>query len=123
MTFYFSQILARTSTQYKLWFISRHNWEILMTKITLAYAVFIFLTQAYLVSAQAATKQVTLMTYNVENLFDLTHDRDKNDYAYMPYIEKRNNKTKREKKGSVVHIEYVPVPDAMIIMMIIVMIL
>ena len=92
MPFNFNRILVRTSTQYKLWFMSRHNGEILMTKISLTYAVFIFLIQAYLVSAQAATKQVTLMTYNVENLFDLKHDQKKNDYAYMPYIEKRNNK-------------------------------
>ena len=30
------------------------------------------------------TARVSLMTYNVENLFDTVHDEGKDDYAYLP---------------------------------------
>ena len=32
----------------------------------------------------ADTARVSLMTYNVENLFDTVHDEGKDDYAYLP---------------------------------------
>lgn len=28
--------------------------------------------------------QMTIMTYNVENLFDTVHDENKNDYEFLP---------------------------------------
>jgi endonuclease/exonuclease/phosphatase family metal-dependent hydrolase len=40
----------------------------------------------------AAAKSVSVMTYNVENLFDLTHDPQKNDYTFLPLAEKQRLK-------------------------------
>ena len=34
--------------------------------------------------------RVSLMTFNVENLFDTTHDLEKNDLAFLPLCEKEN---------------------------------
>ena len=34
-------------------------------------------------------QRVSLMTYNVENLFDTDHDPGKDDYAYLPLSVKR----------------------------------
>lgn len=34
--------------------------------------------------AQADQKQLTVMSYNVENLFDAAHDKGKNDYTFTP---------------------------------------
>ena len=33
---------------------------------------------------QARASDLTLMTFNVENLFDLRHDEGKNDETYLP---------------------------------------
>ena len=35
-----------------------------------------------------ASRSVTIMTFNVENLFDSSHDEGKNDYTYLPLAEK-----------------------------------
>lgn len=42
----------------------------------------------------ATLKTVSIMTFNVENLFDTTHDEGKNDYTYMP-ISAKDNATHR----------------------------
>ena len=52
-----------------------------MTKALLTACIFIF------VSLQASASQnssFTVMTYNVENLFDWEHDKGKEDYTYLP---------------------------------------
>ncbi|MCO4755188.1 MAG: hypothetical protein KC478_11955, partial [Bacteriovoracaceae bacterium] len=38
-----------------------------------------------ILSYGAFAKTVTLMSYNVQNLFDTTHDAGKDDYTYLPY--------------------------------------
>ena len=42
-----------------------------------------------LVSASASAKNISLMTYNLENLFDTVHDEGKTDYTYMPLKTKK----------------------------------
>lgn len=42
-------------------------------------------------SNTALGKNFSVLSYNVENLFDTTHDTDKDDYTYLPLEEKRNN--------------------------------
>jgi len=39
----------------------------------------------------ATATTVKVMTYNVENLFDTTHDVNKDDYTYLPLLVKRNS--------------------------------
>lgn len=46
------------------------------------------LTQA--ATAQTGSDRVSVMTYNVENLFDWQHDKGKNDLTYLPKAEKQN---------------------------------
>ena len=41
-----------------------------------------------------ATPTLTLMTFNVENLFDNLHDKGKNDLTYLPRIEKQSTQHK-----------------------------
>lgn len=36
------------------------------------------------------TDEVSLMTFNVENLFDTKHDKNKDDYAFLPIEQKKN---------------------------------
>ncbi|MEK2645874.1 endonuclease/exonuclease/phosphatase family protein [Bdellovibrio sp. BCCA] len=38
-----------------------------------------------------ADNEVSVMSFNVENLFDTVHDEDRNDYAYLPYMVKKTN--------------------------------
>ncbi len=59
---------------------------------------FLFLTIILLISACSSTEKwksspndITIMTYNVQNLFDTVHDEGKNDYAYLPKAVKDNN--------------------------------
>lgn len=40
-------------------------------------------------SFTASEQRVSLMTYNVENLFDTVHDAGKDDFAYLPLTEKK----------------------------------
>jgi endonuclease/exonuclease/phosphatase family metal-dependent hydrolase len=42
-------------------------------------------------SQNALAKKITLMSYNVENLFDTFHDEGKEDYTYLPKWVKRQN--------------------------------
>lgn len=39
--------------------------------------------------AAKGTHEFSVMSFNVENLFDATHDKDREDYAYLPLSEKR----------------------------------
>lgn len=41
-------------------------------------------------SPAAEPASVSIMTFNVENLFDTTHDEGKNDYTYLPVATKRS---------------------------------
>ncbi len=38
-----------------------------------------------------ATDEISVMSFNVENLFDATHDKDREDYTFLPIAEKRKN--------------------------------
>ncbi len=40
--------------------------------------------------SQALSAPISIMTFNVENLFDATHDAGKNDETYLPASEKKN---------------------------------
>ena len=42
-------------------------------------------------SPQAFSAPISIMTFNVENLFDATHDAGKNDETYLPASEKKNS--------------------------------
>jgi endonuclease/exonuclease/phosphatase family metal-dependent hydrolase len=44
---------------------------------------------ALLFSVQVSAKQVHVMAYNVENLFDTVHDQGTTDWTYLPLAEKR----------------------------------
>ena len=43
-----------------------------------------------LVALQAQGESLTIMTFNVENLFDTTHDQGKNDETYLPKRQKQS---------------------------------
>lgn len=43
-----------------------------------------YLVSFLLLSSIAFSKTISLMAYNVENLFDTIHDEGKNDYTYLP---------------------------------------
>lgn len=45
---------------------------------------------AVVVSAPSVAAPVTIMTFNVENLFDATHDAGKNDETYLPASKKKS---------------------------------
>ncbi|NCN28296.1 endonuclease/exonuclease/phosphatase family protein [bacterium] len=51
------------------------------------YLLITFMLVGFL--ANAAQNRVTVMTYNLENLFDTVHDEGKEDYTYMPLSVKR----------------------------------
>ena len=42
-------------------------------------------------AANAYNKVFSVMTYNLENLFDTHHDQGKNDYSFLPLYRKRND--------------------------------
>ena len=44
---------------------------------------------AFILSPQAFSAPISIMTFNVENLFDATHDAGKNDETYLPASEKK----------------------------------
>ena len=46
-----------------------------------------------------SSSQVTLMTFNVENLFDTKHDEGKNDYTYLPLEHKASQSHQDACKG------------------------
>lgn len=37
-----------------------------------------------------AADEISVMSFNVENLFDTTHDQDRNDFTYMPLVAKKD---------------------------------
>lgn len=41
------------------------------------------------------TERVSIMTFNVENLFDAKHDRGKDDYTFLPKEKKRSSRHKK----------------------------
>lgn len=45
-------------------------------------------TSVELISKKAG--EISVMSFNVENLFDATHDQDREDYTYLPLSEKNN---------------------------------
>lgn len=61
--------------------------------------MFIFVAIFYPLSLFPETYQdISIMTYNAENLFDTEHDEGKNDYTYLPLEFKRKNKVLMQKK-------------------------
>lgn len=44
----------------------------------------LFAMGSFLLGVPASAKRVTVMSYNVENLFDNVHDKGKTDYTYLP---------------------------------------
>lgn len=38
-----------------------------------------------------ADDEISVMSFNVENLFDTVHDKDRNDFTYLPLLAKRTN--------------------------------
>ncbi|MFK8139447.1 MAG: endonuclease/exonuclease/phosphatase family protein [Bdellovibrionales bacterium] len=53
-------------------------------RLMIGSALSIFFVSIVSVQTCAKSKTITLMSYNVENLFDWTHDEGKLDYTYMP---------------------------------------
>lgn len=45
--------------------------------------------------ARAEDQRISVMTYNVENLFDTVHDEDRVDFTYMPKSEKQTDEVRR----------------------------
>lgn len=65
------------------------------------------LSLAVVFSLQLSARQnLTIMTYNVENLFDWTHDAGKKDYTYMPKATKDKSKTIQNHCRSISHSRY-----------------
>ncbi len=62
----------------------------------LAAAGIFLISTAFLFSAKK-NRDILIMTYNLENLFDAIHDEGKNDYTYLPLEFKKRNKTLLEK--------------------------
>ena len=58
-------------------------------KATLLLLLLLLLATAF--SAQAAATSISIMTFNVENLFDAIHDTSKNDETYLPEAKKKNS--------------------------------
>jgi hypothetical protein len=46
-----------------------------------------------MVAFPAHAESVSIMAFNVENLFDNTHDESKNDETYLPFAKKNRNNT------------------------------
>lgn len=73
--------------------------KIFILAITSLTAGILFLPQRHLINACWFKKpNVTIMTYNAENLFDTVHDEGKDDYTYLPLEFKLENKTFIEEK-------------------------
>ncbi len=43
---------------------------------------------------QKKPNEISVMTFNVENLFDATHDKDREDYTYLPFKDKHTTEVK-----------------------------
>lgn len=54
----------------------------------------VFLTTCSSYRFKTENGDVVLMSYNVENLFDTTHDQGKNDYPRLPFKQKKSEKHK-----------------------------
>lgn len=48
-------------------------------------------TQTEVSTQSLSQDEISVMTYNVENLFDTKHDEGTNDYTYLPLAVKKNN--------------------------------
>jgi endonuclease/exonuclease/phosphatase family metal-dependent hydrolase len=55
------------------------------------FVLFTMLTSSSIFAHGSAAKTVTVMSYNLENLFDTTHDAGKNDYTYLPLALKNSS--------------------------------
>lgn len=53
---------------------------------------YLFFCSVLMFSTTSISKTITLMNYNVENLFDTAHDEGKQDYTYLPYSVKKKSK-------------------------------
>lgn len=53
--------------------------------------IFVTVACISLISVAQAKGSFSLMTYNLENLFDTTHDAGKEDWTYLSLVEKLNN--------------------------------
>lgn len=51
----------------------------------------IIISMTFIFSLIGFAKTVTIMNYNVENLFDTVHDEGKTDYTYLPYDVKKKS--------------------------------
>lgn len=57
---------------------------------------YLFLLLTLTFTTTSFSKTVSLMNYNVENLFDTVHDEGKMDYTYLPYKIKKKSKKIQE---------------------------
>lgn len=65
--------------------------QVMRNFLLLSIAI-VFTVSSYCGLAPAQKRQnLTIMTYNVENLFDWTHDEGKKDYAYLPLAFKNSS--------------------------------
>ncbi len=61
-----------------------------MKQINSFILVFLFVFASH--AKKTKSHQVSIMTFNVENLFDTTHDQGKTDYTFLPLSQKRSKK-------------------------------
>ena len=62
------------------------------TIATLAFLIFLFAEPAFAGAESTVTNgqsEISVMTYNVDNLFDTVHDDGKDDIAFLPYADKQ----------------------------------
>ncbi|MBN8537779.1 MAG: hypothetical protein J0M15_12060 [Deltaproteobacteria bacterium] len=62
------------------------------------FIMVLFLVTPYLLNAEVENIEVSVMTYNVENLFDNIHDVGKDDETFLPKEVKNNSKHKEKCK-------------------------
>lgn len=62
-----------------------------MKSTVLKFRLIWFFALAVIFAPQAFSAPISIMTFNVENLFDTTHDAGKNDETYLPASEKKSN--------------------------------
>jgi len=52
---------------------------------------YLIVSLVFIFSVSSFSKSVSIMNYNVENLFDTLHDENREDYTYLPYAVKKNS--------------------------------
>lgn len=72
-----------------------------MKRTSIYYSTFIFVVLTLSCVKQpafsaATAAKISVMTYNVENLFDTEHDQGKLDYTFLPLAEKKKSKSHQQ---------------------------